>query len=436
MGKSVILKIVLPVLLILCSAKGAYALSVESLRFGAHPEKTRMVLELSDVSDFRVFILDNPYRVVVDLPTLSWESHDWRSNLETSKAKTLVKNVRYGQLQKSLSRIVVDVASPVVVQNAFLLPERDSFPDRLVIDFTSASRAQFEQAKSKVYGTLDISSYSGRQSSPPATQSRGGGNKDSYEVASLSHVPPLPPSPPAETSFSKTGKPLVIIDPGHGGVDPGAIGANGIKEKDIALAMSLAVKKKLLETGNFEVKMTRTDDRFLKLADRVNFARKHAGDIFVSIHADSINKSHIRGASIYTLSETASDAQTARLAKRENQADQIAGINLASEEKDVANILIDLAMRETMNQSKFFANTLVNTLEGNGIQMLENPHRFAGFAVLKAPDIPSVLVEAGFISNVKEARLLWQPQYRERIASSLVNGIEAYFERVNYNNRI
>ena len=169
---------------------------------------------------------------------------------------------------------------------------------------------------------------------------------------------------------------------------------------------------------------------FIKLRDRVIFARRHEADLFISIHADSIRNPKIRGASIYTLSEKASDAQTARLAARENKADLIAGVDLQHEDADVANILIDLVKRDTMNQSKFFAESLVKTFQSSGIRTLENPHRYAGFAVLKAPEIPSVLIEAGFLSNRKDARLLDQKEYRSKIAKTIASGVDHYIARV------
>ncbi|HRQ61170.1 MAG TPA: N-acetylmuramoyl-L-alanine amidase, partial [Alphaproteobacteria bacterium] len=179
------------------------------------------------------------------------------------------------------------------------------------------------------------------------------------------------------------------------------------------------------------VLLTRERDIYIKLGERVKYARKNEGDLFISIHADSIDKPHVGGASVYTLSDKASDEQTAKLADRENQADLIGGLNLNTQDEDVANILVDLAMRDTMNQSRFFAGAIVDTLAYNGVRVLERPHRYAGFAVLKAPDIPSILVEAGFMSNKREADLLSSPEHRAKIAGALVRGIDQYFDTVN-----
>jgi len=228
-------------------------------------------------------------------------------------------------------------------------------------------------------------------------------------------------------------KKIIVIDAGHGGNDPGALGAGRLKEKNITLAASRELKRQLEKTGKFKVYLTRDNDRYIKLYKRVAIARMRKADLFLSLHADSIDKPNVRGASIYTLSDKASDKQTAKLAARENQSDLIAGVDLTHEDKDVANILLDLAMRDTMNQSKFFANTVVDQMRRNGVRILERPHRYAGFAVLKAPDVPSVLFEMGFMSNRSEARLLNTTEYRQKIASALVDSIKAYFEKVRQN---
>jgi N-acetylmuramoyl-L-alanine amidase len=204
----------------------------------------------------------------------------------------------------------------------------------------------------------------------------------------------------------------------------------------VVLALAKELKKQLEASGQYRVKLSRENDHFIKLTDRVKFAREHSGDLFISLHADSMPDKNVSGASVYTLSEKASDAQTARLAARENKADLIAGIDLNVEDKDVANILVDLAMRDTMNQSKFFANTLVQNLKSSNVRVLENTHRYAGFAVLKAPDIPSVLIEAGFMSNKKEADMLNSHAHRKNLAAALKQGIDRYFDQVRKNQRI
>ncbi len=223
---------------------------------------------------------------------------------------------------------------------------------------------------------------------------------------------------------------MIVVDAGHGGDDPGASGSQGLHEKNITLAMAKDLKEHLEATGRYRVMLTRSTDVFIRLSERVAIARRANADMFISVHADSISRPVVHGASIYTLSEKASDAETEKLAARENRADAIAGLKLDTQDEDVANILVDLAMRDTMNQSKFFANKVVSIFHANGIDTLEIAHRFAGFAVLKAPDIPSVLIELGYMSNDREARALSTPAYRDRIANAITGSVDTYFSTV------
>ena len=389
----------------------AFALDVQSVRFGLHESKTRLVLDLSQTADFRAFMLDDPYRMVVDLPSFDWKAGDVRGPEAAG-----VNATRHGNLKPGISRIVFDMNRAVSIQKAFVLPANNATPPRLVIDFANVPPSMFAQTKNKIHGNLEVNS------------AKIGTVKTSQNVSNTQNNTPPPPR--------KTKKPLIVIDPGHGGVDPGAVGHHGLKERDIVLKLSQNLKMKLEASGQYRVKMTREGDRFIKLSNRVKFARDHGADLFVSLHADALDNKNVRGASIYTLSEKASDAQSAKLAARENKADLIAGIDLSTEDEDVANILMDLAKRETMNQSKFFANTLVSSFKGNGLKTLPRPHRYAGFAVLKAPDIPSVLIEAGFMSNDTEADLLNTSAHRTKIANAIKAGIDTYFEQVRKNQRM
>ena len=392
----------------------AHALSVENIRFGAHGDKTRMVLDLTERADFRVFTLDGPYRLVVDLPSFKWNSGALDSPQNAS-----IKAVRHGALNTGISRIVFDLKSPVKVTSAFSLPKAEGKPDRLVIDFKGASRSEFQAETNNIMGTLSVD---GRLDTEVSTQ----------QYASRTLAPK--PAPPAKTASGK--KPLIILDPGHGGQDPGAIGPDGIHEKTVVLNLAKELKRQLEGTGRYRVLMTRETDVYIKLNDRVKFARQNNADLFVSLHADSIHKKDVKGASVYTLSEKASDAQTAKLAARENRSDIIAGVDLDTEDDEVANILVDLAMRDTMNQSNYFAEKLVGNFKSNGVEILERPHRSAGFAVLKAPDIPSILVEAGFMSNVTEARKLTGEAYRKKVAEAVRKGIDQYMDIAFENGRM
>lgn len=222
------------------------------------------------------------------------------------------------------------------------------------------------------------------------------------------------------------GKAVVVIDPGHGGVDPGALGVSGIYEKHITLAMARELKAQLEKGGRYKVHLTRDRDVFIRLRERVAIARQYGADLFISLHADSVANPQLAGLSVYTLSQTASDGEAQTLADKENKADLIAGIDLSHESADVANILIDLAQRETMNRSAGFAGGVVTEL-GRETTLLGNTHRFAGFAVLKAPDVPSILVELGYLSNPTEEKLLRQPDYRLKLAKGIARAIDRHF---------
>ncbi|CUW41208.1 Putative N-acetylmuramoyl-L-alanine amidase [Magnetospirillum sp. XM-1] len=238
---------------------------------------------------------------------------------------------------------------------------------------------------------------------------------------------PQPSSPPTESvAKAKDGVPVIVIDPGHGGVDPGATGVSGTYEKHITLAMARELKTMLERNGRYRVHLTRDRDVFIRLRERIAIARAQGADLFISLHADAVQNPQIRGLSVYTLSRNASDSEAQALAEKENKADLIAGIDLTHESADVANILIDLAQRETMNRSAGFATELVDEV-GQEMDLLGNTHRFAGFAVLKAPDVPAVLVEMGYLSNEAEERMLRQPQYRARLAKSVAKAVERFF---------
>ncbi len=259
---------------------------------------------------------------------------------------------------------------------------------------------------------------------PPVTQSSA-----RTETAALSTKAAMAPAPAVESrpkALPSDGKPVVVIDPGHGGVDPGAIGVSGIYEKYITLAMARELKSQLEKQGRYKVRLTRDRDIFIRLRDRTAIARQYNADLFISLHADSVGNPQLKGLSIYTLSQNASDAEAQALADKENKADLLAGIDLSHESADVANILIDLAQRETMNRSAGFAGGVVEEM-GRETSLLANSHRFAGFAVLKAPDVPAVLIEMGYLSNETEEHNLRQPEYRQKLAKGIARAVDRFF---------
>lgn len=223
---------------------------------------------------------------------------------------------------------------------------------------------------------------------------------------------------------------IVVLDPGHGGIDPGTIGVSGVYEKEVVLEVATEVARRLEATRHYRVVLTRSSDEFIELRERVARARAAQGELFLSIHADALPNPASRGASVFTLSEKASDSEAAALAARENKADLIAGIDLSRQAPEVSNILLDLARRQTNNLSIGLARRLVDDLGQEAAVMLENSHRSAGFAVLKAPDIPSALVELGCLSNREEDRLLRSAAYQRRLATGLVRSVNDFFDVV------
>jgi N-acetylmuramoyl-L-alanine amidase len=242
--------------------------------------------------------------------------------------------------------------------------------------------------------------------------------------AALSESDERPQPEAAQPKHS--GRHVVVIDPGHGGIDPGATGLNGTKEKDVVLDFALALRERLQATGKYDVVMTRADDRFVSLKQRVDIARRSAADLFIAVHADTVRSPRVRGATLYTVSDKASDAEAEELAHQENRADIIAGVDLAEENQDITDILIDLTQRETKNHASFFARKAVKELRPITI-MTGKPLRSAGFVVLKAPDVPSVLLELGYLSNRADEELVVSPTWRAKTTTALARAIDAYF---------
>ncbi|MDA0240430.1 MAG: N-acetylmuramoyl-L-alanine amidase, partial [Proteobacteria bacterium] len=346
---------------------------------------------------------------------------DWKFGAPPPQKKTgLVNRLRYGLFQAGNSRIVLDVSSRVQIQNSFVIPPKPSDKRyRLVIDLVKATGP--ETAANKIVSAPALAPIAPRQALPRQEAKITASTTPRFER------PGIKPLPPLERRVNR--RKVIVIDPGHGGVDPGAIGRSGVFEKKLTLAAAHALKRELDRSGRYSVFLTRSGDTFLRLRDRFAVARHNKADLFISLHADTIRRSDVRGLSVYTLSEKASDREAAELAEQENKADLIAGVDLTDEPKEVTNILIDLAQRETLNQSARFARHLVEELRGV-TALLRNSHRFAGFAVLKAPDVPSVLIELGFLSNGQDEKALMRPGYRKKIAVALKRAIDRYFVRV------
>jgi N-acetylmuramoyl-L-alanine amidase len=388
-------RLLLILICLLASASAAFAQpSVTDARIGEHPDKTRFVLELSETPAYRVFTLPDPFRVVIDLPAL-----DWRLGAKgLPSGGGLISALRFGLFAPGTSRVVLDVKAPVAFKGLFLLPSNNGHGHRLVIDLVEVSRAAYFSAPR---GPL--------VSNPPLPR------------VQQAAVPLAPVRPEGDR------RPLIMLDAGHGGVDPGAIGVSGSYEKTLVLSYARELKRQIEKSGRYRVQLTRGSDVFIRLRDRVASAQAAEADVFISLHANTNRKKSLRGAAVYSLSEKASDAEAAALAAKENKADVIAGIDLSAQTAVVSKILIDLAQRETMNQSKIFANILVQELATAG-PLLRNTHRSAGFAVLKSPTVPSVLVELGYLSNKKEERLLRSEAYRRKLSAAIIRAVDGYFE--------
>jgi N-acetylmuramoyl-L-alanine amidase len=358
-------------------------------RLGGDESRTRFVMDLGRKIDVHAFTLADPYRVVVDIPQVIFHLPPKTGEI----GRGLVKAFRYGLVMQGGSRLVFDLVKPVKVEKAFVVDATDDAPARLVLDLVATDRDSFVRriALESKLAAPDLPRANGTD--------QAGGDK----------------------------RPLIVLDPGHGGIDNGTKAPSGELEKDIVLNFALRLRDRIEQTGKYRVLMTRTDDSFVALADRVRVARGAGAALLVSIHADALPRGEgdAQGASVYTLSDTATDSEAARLAEKENRADVIAGVDLKSEPDDVAGILLDLAQRETKGLSLQFAHKLVAELK-NATVLHKTPLKSAGFRVLRAPDIPSVLVELGYVSNRGDLQSLLSETWRSRTTETVAKAIDVF----------
>ncbi len=378
----------------LLGPQSAYPVVI-GLKLSETEARTRFAVELSDPVDVRVYTLTNPNRVVIDMPEVLWRATDEAR----PSGRRAVQSYRYGLFRKGDFRFVIDLKSPVKVEMPQIVPPEGGSSFQLLVDLTPTTAA-------------DFSAHAGwPQDAKPS----------STAVASLPQS-----APRAAQSEAKR---LIVVDPGHGGIDPGTHGQSGVKEKNLVLAVAKELRTALESTGRYRVQLTRDSDVFIPLRERVAIARAARADLFVSLHADSNDHREIRGASVYTLSEDASDREAAKLAEKENMSDIIAGVDLGGENSPVASILIDLAQRETLNRSARFAETVLTSLPTATMVRPSTPHRGAGFAVLKAPDVPAVLIELGYLTNVKDEAEMAKETWRVQVARAVGAAIDAHFSR-------
>jgi N-acetylmuramoyl-L-alanine amidase len=361
------------------------------VRVAGDESLTRFVVDLDKTIDIRAFTLANPYRVVIDMPQVTFQLP--RKAGESGRG--LIKAFRFGLVMQGGSRMVIDLARPARIDKAFVLEAANEQPARLVLELAATDREAF----------IRTTALNNR---PPDAPLRGSEREDSKAVGDS--------------------RPVIVIDPGHGGIDNGTRAPSGENEKALVLDFGLTLRDKIEKTGKYRVVMTRSDDTFIALGARVQIARAHKASLFISVHADALVRRDgaAQGVTVYTLSERASDAAAARFAEAENRADVIAGLDLSGEPRDVADILIDLARRETKTFSVQFARTLINQMRPV-TKLHQNPLKSAGFRVLKAPDVPSVLVELGFVTSKEDVKALTSEVWRGHAADAVVQAVDAFF---------
>ena len=382
----------------------------------------RVVIETERPTAAKLTLLSNPFRFVVDMPGAEWNVDGIQPKGPLSRAPATA--YRYGKPDPTTGRVVIEMAAPAAPVRRFALPDAAGRGHRLVFDLVDRGNAAFSLAATTL-SREGLRDYAGTGSPRATAKASAPAKPVSKPVVKPVSKPAAKTAPKAPTPAPKRSKWTVFIDAGHGGKDPGAIGRSKTQEKDITLAAAQELAKQLESTGLIRPVLSRSDDRYLKLRQRINLARQQEADIFISLHADAAPSPQANGISVFTLSDTASDKEAEMLARNENKADLIGGPDLAVEDPEAADELLRMFQRESMNQSTFLASAIlqnIRDLPGGD----KRGHRFAGFAVLKAPDMPSVLVEMGFITNRKDEANLKRPEYRAKLVERLARAIVAY----------
>jgi N-acetylmuramoyl-L-alanine amidase len=357
------------------------ATQIRNARLWRSDDKLRLVFDLSGPVSYKTFTLSAPDRLIIDLIGASL-SGDFS---QLALSETVIRSIRSGHFGKGDTRIVLDLNRPVQL-NTFLLAPQDGQGHRLVLDLLSDSKVA---------------------------------------------APSVPRETPGKTNHPKRDI-IVVVDPGHGGKDPGAVGAKGEREKDVVLSISQLLARRLKREKGFDVKLVRNDDFFVPLRKRVDIARQHKADMFISVHADAAPRLTASGASVYCLSEGGATSATARfMAQRENGADLLGAtslLNLKDKDPMLAGVILDMSMNATIAASLQLGSTVLGSLVG--ITTLHQKRvEQAGFAVLKSPDVPSILVETGFISNARDSQRLVTARHQQAVADGLFEGLQRYFQK-------
>lgn len=364
---------------------GAYATQIRNARLWRSDDKLRLVFDLSGPVQYKTFSLTSPDRLIIDLSGAGLSGDFSQLALKNSG----ITSIRSGHFGKSDTRIVLDLVEPMQL-NSFVLPPQDGQGHRLVLDLTNATRAPRQIA-----------------------------------------AEPAPLVAPVDKAHPKRDI-IVVVDPGHGGKDPGAIGSKGQREKDVVLSIAQLLAKRLKREKGFDVKLVRNDDFFVPLRKRVDIARQHKADMFISVHADAAPRLTASGASVYALSEGGATSATARfMAQRENGADLLGAttlLNLKDKDPMLAGVILDMSMNATIASSLQLGNSVLGSLQ-NITSLHQKRVEQAGFAVLKSPDVPSILVETGFISNARDAQRLVTARHQQAVADGLFEGLKRYFQK-------
>ena len=382
-----------------CVAAQAKDVLISAARVIGTMQSTRFEADISSSVGFSATAVKNPYRVIIDIADASFDLPAGAGR----KAGGLISSFRYGLVEERKSRIVLDVSGPVLIGKSQVVPAKGKKPAHIMVEILPTTVENFKL-------TYELEH--------PQSNS-------TEQTAAIT-----PAAAPAPQSKEVDQRKVIVIDPGHGGIDPGALSHKKTKEKDVVLAYGLALRDALQKSPNYKVVMTRDSDTFISLDERVKIARDNKADLFIAIHADTVDETDVRGTTLYTVSDKATDAEAEALAQKENRADVIAGMDLGNQTKTVSDILINLAQRESKNQALYFAKKAVTQLQPYA-RFTGKPVRSAAFVVLKAPDVPSVLVELGYLSSKDDEALLNSTDWRSNMATAMAHAVDDYFGPLN-----
>lgn len=375
--------------------------SLIEARVSSTEQRARLVLDLSAKTVFALTSFNDPLRIAIDVKATDIKF----TNTISPTGEGLISSIDFETTNDNRIRTWLVLSDFAQVQQAYILDPFDNQPARLVVDIIPASKERFLANVAQ-----DIAFSKNR----------------AKEIANLADNS----NAPGTLNSQLTSRPLIIIDPGHGGIDSGAQGASGHKEKDIVLNFALLLQKLLIEAGSFDVALTRNNDSFISLSDRLALARTNKADLFISIHADSFGQADVGGTSIYTIDEEATDVLDKILAENENRVDIIAGLTPPNIDDQAVSILVDLMRRQMRKQAFRVASIIVDQLKPS-VRLRRFPIRKADFFVLQSPDIPSILIELGFLSNMKDVENLTTGEWNDRVANSIARGVAVYFGETN-----